>query len=160
MSIPVDVDGRWPPRGWLFLPPSPPNPQTSMLTRKRPPFAGIENQPLLFFLLLSFPSRRSVGYVDFPDEASAMTARNFYGGWKIDGHNGPGLSLEVRNHPAEASMHHLLISFISLYANTLVFVPRSEQKVSKGFTTRRTNTTGRHGIKKTNKNKRGKKKKP
>jgi hypothetical protein len=47
------------------------------------------------------PSRyRSVGYVDFPDEASAMTARNFYSGWKLAGQNGPGLSLEVRTRPA------------------------------------------------------------
>ena len=39
--------------------------------------------------------RRPVGYVDFPDDASAMTARNFYSGWKLPGSNGPGLSLEV-----------------------------------------------------------------
>ena len=36
-----------------------------------------------------------VGYVDFPDEAAAMTARNFYSGWKVGGENGPGLSLEL-----------------------------------------------------------------
>ena len=29
-----------------------------------------------------------VGYVDFPDEAAAMTARNFYSGWKVGGENG------------------------------------------------------------------------
>jgi len=38
---------------------------------------------------------RYVGYVDFPDEASATSARNYYRGYKLADQDGPGLSLEV-----------------------------------------------------------------
>ena len=34
------------------------------------------------------------GYLEFPDEPSAMTARNFYAGFQVDGTGGAGLSLE------------------------------------------------------------------
>jgi len=37
---------------------------------------------------------RAIGYLEFPDETSAMTARNFYAGFQVDGTGGPGLALE------------------------------------------------------------------
>ena len=37
---------------------------------------------------------RAIGYLEFPDETSAMTARNFYAGVQVDGTGGPGLALE------------------------------------------------------------------
>lgn len=63
-------------------------------------------------LLHASHRRRSVGYVDFPDEPSAMTARNFYSGWKLPGQNGVGLSLEVR-HVKEVPKNHPLFSLPS-----------------------------------------------
>ena len=35
---------------------------------------------------------RAIGYLEFPDETSAMTARNFYAGFQVDGTGGPGLA--------------------------------------------------------------------
>ena len=42
-------------------------------------------------------SGNQVGYVDFPDETAALTARNFYNGWKLAGGapDAPGLALEL-----------------------------------------------------------------
>ena len=57
--------------------------------------------------------RRQVGYVDFPDEASAMTARNFYAGWKLPGQTGAGISLEVRDATRASDALFALIEFIS-----------------------------------------------
>jgi hypothetical protein len=51
--------------------------------------------------------------VDFPDEASAMTARNFYAGWKLPGQTGAGISLEVRDATRASDALFALIEFIS-----------------------------------------------
>ena len=49
----------------------------------------------------------------FPDEASAMTARNFYAGWKLPGQTGAGISLEVRDATRASDALFALIEFIS-----------------------------------------------